>query len=55
LVLTAGSEVLADSWLLLIPVLSPLGEVPSVADDVGLASAVAEGLPLSDGALALAE
>ncbi len=54
--LVAGLDALTESGSLLMPVLPPLGEVVSEADEVGLACAVAEGLPLPDGAvLALAE
>lgn len=52
----AESEVLAESWPWLMPVLFPLAPVLSGADVVGLACAVADGLPLPDGdVLALAE
>ena len=52
----AGLEALTESGTLPMLVVSPLGEVLSEAGEVGLACAVAEGLPLPDGfVLVLAE
>ena len=49
---TAGPEAVVDSAPLLVPLVSPPSEVPPDPEVVGLASAVAEGLPLRDGEVA---